>query len=110
MIAETVNFDNTKTGAITYVKACRWLSESFHNAWLRNLPSKDEHMELWGKQNFEEKYHTLEELTLDWHTRKDEIAWSGLLRRTTDKAIHMKRGLRSGERNTDMTNTLLNRI
>lgn len=54
-------------------------------------------------------YQPLRELVIDTDTKIEDIAWSGLLKRTTEKAIYMKRGLRSGERNTDLTNTLLNR-
>lgn len=48
-------------------------------------------------------------MVVDWNKSDEEIAWSGLLKRTNRGAIYLKRGLRSGERNTDLTNTLLNR-
>lgn len=62
------------------------------------------------KQHFEDgEYGSLRELVIDFKQSAESIAWSGLLKRTTEKAIYMKRGLRSGERNTDLSNTLLNR-
>lgn len=39
----------------------------------------------------------------------DRIVFAGLKKRTSMNAIKLTRGLRSGERNTDLTNTLLNR-
>lgn len=54
-------------------------------------------------------YGVFKELVTDYTKNAEEIAWSGLKKRTNEKAVYLKRGLRSGERNTDLTNTLLNR-
>lgn len=39
----------------------------------------------------------------------DRIVFAGLKKRSSVNAVKLTRGLRSGERNTDLTNTLLNR-
>lgn len=71
------------------------------------MPNKDDFVKLFNEHgqtgHYQEKVH-------DWKMTEAEIAHAGLSRRTTKDAIKLTRGLRSGERNTDMTNTLLNRV
>lgn len=57
-----------------------------------------------------DKYKWIKELSIDWKKSKDDMQWAGIYNRTTEKAVRLTRGLRSGERNTDMSNTLLNRV
>lgn len=107
-------FPNNYSGMLDYLTAAKWLSESFHNAWLKNMPTPDLMDELLEKQKIEQqksgnRYADIDERVVNWEMKESSIAWSGLLKRTTKDAIHMKKGLRSGERNTDLTNTLLNR-
>lgn len=40
------NHEATPDGIITYIKATRWLAESFHNTWLTNMPIKKDFDEL----------------------------------------------------------------
>lgn len=109
LVASMEDYENTPDGLITYLKATRWLAESFHNAWLVNMPLKEDLQDLLKEQNKVCKYKQLRELVVNTNETAENIAWSGLMKRTTKDGIHMKRGLRSGERNTDLTNTLLNR-
>lgn len=104
-------FPNNYSGMLDYLTAAKWLSESFHNAWLKNMPTPEMMTELIELQKKELKGEKcdIEERVVNWETQESSIAWAGLLKRTTKNAIHMKKGLRSGERNTDLTNTLLNR-
>ena len=50
------------------------------------------------------------QLPMDWNYTPEDLAWGGLTNRTNEGCIKLNKGLCSGERNTDFTNTILNRI
>lgn len=52
----------------------------------------------------------ISELCLDYKKHFDEVRWAGISKRSTQNAIYLKSGLRSGQRDTDMVNTMLNRV
>lgn len=63
-------FPNNYSGMLDYLTAAKWLSESFHNAWLKNMPTPDMMTELLELQQKELKNSKcdIEERVVNWET------------------------------------------
>jgi len=77
------------------ISTCRWLSDSVHNAWL-SIPGLTNNSAVKFNQIHAESTHS-------------DLKAAGLYNRTNVDKVRCLRGLRSGERNTNFTNSLLNR-